>query len=320
MAHKITLSDILQAKKRIAPYLTPTPALNFKSLDKLFGCELWVKFENHLPTGAFKIRGGINLCSQLQEQGFKGGLIAASTGNHGQSIAHAGQLFGFPVKIVVPENANIDKVRAIENFGAEVISHGENYSYCCVFAENFARDNKWRYVSGGDEPALIPGVGTYALELFEKIPTLDTVFVPVGGGSGACGVSIVAHSVNPAVRVIGVQSSHADSIYQSIKTGKVCKTHSADTFAEGLATLSPFKFTLNILRDELDEIVTVDDDALRGAIRLLLSHTHNIAEGAGAAAFAAAWQARETLAGKRIAVILSGGNLTEEQLIEIIAR
>ncbi|KAA3662595.1 MAG: threonine/serine dehydratase [Calditrichaeota bacterium] len=318
MAHNITLKDVLLAKQRIAPFIKATPTLNFKSLDTLFGCELWIKFENHLPTGAFKIRGGINLCSQLKAQGFQGGLIAASTGNHGQSVAHAGQLFGFPVKIIVPEKANMDKVRAMENFGAEVIFHGKNYSYCCVFAENFASDHDWRYVSGGDEPALVPGVGTYALELLETMPKLDTIFVPVGGGSGASGTCIVAHSVNPAIKVVGVQSTHADSIYQSMKTGKFCKTQSADTFAEGLATLQPFEYTLDILRRELDDIVCVDDNELRHAVRLLLRHTHNIAEGAGAAALAAAWQARSKLAGKRVGIILSGGNLTELQLKEIL--
>ncbi len=318
MSQQITLSDVLQAKKRIAPYLTATPALNFESIDQLFGCELWIKFENHLPTGAFKIRGGINLCSRLKEQGYRGGLVAASTGNHGQSVACAGRLFGLPVKIVVPEKANKDKVRAMENYGAEVIFHGKNYADCCIFAAELGRDDTWRYVSGGDEPALVPGVGTYALELFEKVPDLQTVFVPVGGGSGACGVCIVAHNINPAVRVVGVQSAHADSIFQSIKTGKFCRTTSADTFAEGLATLHPFEYTLAILRRELDEIVCVDDETLRHAIRLLLHHTHNIAEGAGAAALAAAWQKREKLAGKKVGIILSGGNLTVEQLLAIV--
>ena len=318
MAHNITLSEVLQARRRIAPFLTPTQALNFAGLDQLFGCELWIKFENQQPTGAFKIRGGINLCSQLHEQGYQGGLVAASTGNHGQSISRAGQLFGFPVKIVVPEKANQDKVRAMQNFGAEVIFHGKDYAECCLFAENLGREENWRYVSGGDEPALVPGVATYALELFEKVPDLQTVFVPVGGGSGACGVCIVAHNINPAVKVVGVQSRHADSIFQSLKTGEFCRTEAANTFAEGLATLHPFQYTLDILREELDDIVCVDDEELRQAIRLILQHTHNVAEGAGAAALAAAWQNREKLAGQKVGIILSGGNLTIEQLSAII--
>lgn len=318
MAHNLTLSDVYQARNRIAPFLIPTQALNYASLDELFGCELWIKFENHQPTGAFKIRGGINLCSQLSEQGYCGGLVAASTGNHGQSVSRAGQIFGFPVKIVVPEKANEHKVRAMQNFGAEVIFHGQNYAECCVFAESLSKEQNWRYVSGGDEPALVPGVATYALELFEKVPDLHTVFVPVGGGSGACGVCIVAHNINPAVKVIGVQSKHADSIYQSIKTGEFCRTKSANTFAEGLATLHPFEYTLNILRQELHDIVCVDDELLRHAIRLILNHTHNIAEGAGAAALAAAWQNRQRLAGQKVGIILSGGNLTSEQLLTII--
>ncbi len=314
----ITLSDVLMARKRIAPYLSPTAAHHYPSLDRLMGCEVWVKHENHQPTGAFKVRGGVNLCSTLSPEERARGVIAASTGNHGQSIAFAAKLFGIPAKIVVPEGANPDKARAIENFGAEIIYHGKDYEACKQYTENLAEQKGYRYVSAGNEPLLIAGVGTYALELLETQPELEAIYVPIGGGSGSCGCCIVGHAVRPGLKVIGVQSAHAPAVYRSWKSGEWVATPTADTFAEGLATLSPFELPLGILRRELDDFVLVEDDELRQAIRLLLTYTHNIAEGAGAAAFAAAYREREKWQGKKIAVIMSGGNLTLEHLRDIL--
>ncbi len=314
----ITLADVLAARRRIRPYLVPTPAHHYPSLDREMGCELWIKHENHQPTGAFKVRGGVNYCALLEASEREKGVIAASTGNHGQSVAFAANLFNLPAKIVVPEGANPDKVRAIENFGAEIIYFGKNYEECKRHAEEFAKDAGLRYISAGDEPRLIAGVGTYALELLEAVPDLDAIYVPVGGGSGACGCCIVGHSVRPGLKVIGVQSAHAPAVYESWRTGEWVVTDTADTFAEGLATLSPFELPLSILRRELDDFVTVTDDELRQAVRMLLTYTHNIAEGAGAAAFAAAYRDRDRWRGKKIAAIMSGGNLTLAQLREIL--
>jgi threonine dehydratase len=315
---KPTLADVLAARKRIAPFITPTPANNYPGLDELMGGQVWVKHENHHPTSAFKVRGGINLCAALSERGALPVLVTASTGNHGQSIAYAARLFGAQAKIYVPEASNPDKIRAIRNLGAEVIFYGKNYEVCRHRAEEMAKAEGARFIDGGNEPYLIAGVGTYTLELFEKAPDLDIVFVPVGGGSGACGCSIVAHAISPDVKIIGVQSGHAPAVYRSWKTGEYTKTDSADTFAEGLATLAPFEQPLEILRQELDDFMLVSDDELREAIRVLFTHTHNIAEGAGAAAFAAAYRIREEIQGKKIAVIMSGGNLTIEVLRDIL--
>lgn len=316
----ITLADVLAARRRIRPYLLPTAAHRYPSLDRLMGCSVWVKHENHQPTGAFKVRGGVNLCGTLSAEDRQKGVIAASTGNHGQSVAYGARVFGIPAKIVVPEGANPDKVRAIENFGAEIIYHGKNYEECKQYAEHYAVEHGIRYISAGDEPLLIAGVGTYALELLETEPDLDAIYVPVGGGSGASGCCIVGHSVRPGLKVIGVQSAHAPAVYESWRTGRWVVTETADTFAEGLATLSPFELPLGILRKHLDDFVLVTDEELRQAIQILFTHTHNIAEGAGAAAFAAAYREREKWAGKTIAVIMSGGNLTLEQLRTILNR
>ena len=318
MQTTITIADVLQARQRIAPYLMPTPAHRYPALEKKIGFNLWIKHENHQPTGAFKVRGGVNYCGALPPDERNRGVIAASTGNHGQSVAFAARLYGIPAKIVVPEGANPDKVRAIENLGAEIIYHGKHYEECKRHAEELADSTGIRYISAGDEPLLISGVGTYALELMEAVPDLDVIYVPVGGGSGASGCCIVGHAVRPGLKVIGVQSAHAPAVFESWKSGKTVITDSADTFAEGLATLSPFELPLNILRRELDDFVLVTDDELRAAIRMLLTYTHNIAEGAGAAAFAAAWREREKWQRKNVAVIMSGGNLTMEQLRDIL--
>ncbi len=318
MNDTITVADVLRARQRIAPYLVPTPAHRYPALEKQIGFNLWIKHENHQPTGAFKVRGGVNYCGTLSPAERQNGVIAASTGNHGQSVAFAARLYGIPAKIVVPEGANPDKVRAIQNFGADIIHFGKNYEECKRHAEELAASTGIRYVSAGDEPLLIAGVATYALELLETAPELDAIYVPVGGGSGASGCCIVGHAVRPGLKVIGVQSAHAPAVYESWKTGSHVTTDTADTFAEGLATLSPFELPLGILRRELDDFVLVTDDELRDAIRMLLTYTHNIAEGAGAAAFAAAWREREKWQGKNVGVIMSGGNLTMEQLRDIL--
>ncbi len=314
-----TMSEVLRARARIAPYLPATPAFYFPALDALFGCRVWLKFENHQPTGAFKVRGGVNLCAILhEEEGRDVSLLAASTGNHGQSVAYGARLFGMRARIVVPEQANPDKVAAMRALGADVIFAGSNYEECKIHAETMAQEPGVRYISAGNEPLLIPGVATYALELMERAPELDAVFVPIGGGSGASGCCLAGHAINPALKVIGVQSSHAPAVYQSWKSGQLQTTSSADTFAEGLATLSAFELTIDFLRAQLDDFVLVDDQQLRAAIRLLYHHTHNVAEGAGAAALAAAWANREKFQGKSIGVIISGGNLPAGMLAEIL--
>ena len=314
-----SLSDVLAAKKRIEPYIHPTPANRYPGLDQLLDCEVWIKHENHHPTSAFKVRGGINLCASLATAGPLPELYAASTGNHGQSVAYAAHAFGTPARIFVPEKSNPDKVRAIKNLGAEVIEYGQNYETCRLHAEAVAKEQGARFVDGGNEPLLIAGVGTYALEMFEAAPDLDVIYVPVGGGSGACGCCTVAHAMNKRVKVIGVQAENAPAVYRSWHSGETVKTEHADTFAEGLATLAPFEMPLEILRRGLHDFILVSEEEMQQAVRTLFMHTHNIAEGAGAAAFAAAYKERHKLRGQKIAVIMSGGNLTIDMLQRILS-
>jgi threonine dehydratase len=313
-----TFKDVLQARRTIAPYLRPTPLFCYQGLSDLVGGDVWVKHENHQPVGAFKVRGGINLVAHLSEQEKARGVISASTGNHGQSIAYGARLFGVRAVIGMPEGANPGKVAAIRNLGAEIHFHGRDFDDARLYVEKLAEREGMRYVSSGDEPHLIAGVGTYALEIFDELPDVEVIVVPVGGGSGASGVSIVAKTVSPAVEVIGVQAEAAPAAYLSWKEGRRVEAK-METFAEGLATRAPFDLPQAIMRRYLDDFILVSEDEIKQAVILMLEHTHNLAEGAGAAALAAALRLRERLKGRKVALVQSGGNLSLARLREILS-
>ena len=313
-----TLLDILQARKVINRYLNPTPLHHYPRLSEFLRVEIHVKHENHQPIGSFKVRGGINLISQLTPEERTAGVIAASTGNHGQSVAYAAGLFGVCAVIGVPEGANADTVASMEALGARVEFHGKDFDEAREWVETAAAAHGYRYIHSANEPLLISGVGTMGLEILEAAPDIDVIMVPVGGGSGACGVAIAAKSIKPDVQVIGIQSVHAPVVYESWKARKLLSSDLCETFAEGMATRQAFELTLGILIDRLDDFVLVTDEELYSAIRLLFGHTHNIAEGAGAAAMAACLKMKDQLAGKKVALDMSGGNLSAEQLRKIL--
>ena len=276
-----------------------------------------VKHENHLPTGAFKVRGGVNLVSQLSEDERERGLIAASTGNHGQSLAYAGRLFGVRVTICVPEGANPAKVGSIRALGAEIVEHGRDFDEAREHCERLAVEHGLRYVHSGDEPHLIAGVGTHTLEILEDEPAIDAVVVPIGGGSGAAGACIVAKALRPSCEVIGVQAEAAPAAYRSWRARAVCEDR-METAAEGLATRVGFALPQSILWEHLDDFVLVGEDELRHANRLMIEHTRTLVEGAGASPLAGALRLRERLVAKRVALICSGGNITLEQLAVVL--
>ena len=313
-----TLLDILQARKVINRYLNPTPLHHYPRLSEFLRVEIHVKHVKHQPIGSFKVRGGINLISQLTPEERTAGVIAASTGNHGQSVAYAAGLFGVCAVIGVPEGANADKVASMEALGARVEFHGKDFDEAREWVETAAAAHGYRYIHSANEPLLISGVGTMGLEILEAAPDIDVIMVPVGGGSGACGVAIAAKSIKPDVQVIGIQSVHAPVVYESWKARKLLSSDLCETFAEGMATRQAFELTLGILIDRLDDFVLVTDEELYSAIRLLFGHTHNITEGAGAAAMAACLKMKDQLAGKKVGLDMSGGNLTAEQLRKIL--
>ena len=314
-----TFTDVLDAASQIHGYLQPTPLRHYPSLDRLVGAEVQVKHENHNPTGAFKVRGGINLVSRLTNEERERGVVAASTGNHGQSVAYAARLFGVSAIICAPENANPVKVDSMQDLGAEVILKGERYDDARLNAGRLAKEHGYRYIHSGDEPLLIAGVGTHTLELLQEQPHIEVVIVPVGGGSGAAGASIVAKAVNPQIAVIGVQSEEAPSAYLSWKSREPREAPNR-TRAEGLATAAPFELPQRILRRLLDDFVLVTDDEIDNATALMIEKTRTLVEGAGAAPLAAALKMRERLKGRKVALICSGGNISPAQLKELLQR
>jgi len=284
----------------------------------MVGTEVHVKHENHNPTGAFKVRGGVNLVSRLTEDERQHGVIAASTGNHGQSVAFAARLFGVPAVICAPANANPVKVEAMQDLGAEVVLQGERYDDARRHAEGLAREHGYRYIHSGDEPLLIAGVGTHTLEILQEQPHVDTVIVPIGGGSGAAGAAIAAKAISPKVRVIGVQSDAAQAAYLSWKTGELQDSPNR-TRAEGLSTATPFALPQRIMRRLLDDFVLVSDDEIDAATAVMLEKTRTMVEAAGAAALAAALKLRDSLRGHAVALICSGGNISPAQLKALLA-
>jgi threonine dehydratase len=313
-----TLLDVVAARPHVYRYLKPTPLYRYSGLSDLIGADVWVKHENHQPVGAFKVRGGVNLVAHLSKSERDSGLFTASTGNHGQSIAYAAHAQGLQATIAVPEGANPGKVAAMRGLGAEVVFHGRDFDSAREWVEGIAQERGGRFV-GSTEELLIHGVGTYALEIIEALPAVDAIIVPVGAGSGVCATAIVAKAINPRIQVIGVQSAQAPAMQLSWESGKpVCAD--MNTVAEGLATRIPFENTQRIMRKYLDDFVLVEDSAIEAAIVLLLQHTHNLAEGAGAASLAAAVKLKHRLAKKNVVLVMSGGNISVDQLRRLLAR
>jgi threonine dehydratase len=307
------LQDILQAQKRNRPYLARTPLHSYPAINELIGTTLFIKHENYQPIGAFKVRGGINLVSQLSKEERERGVISASTGNHGQSIAYAARLFGVKAIIVVPENANPGKVAAMQGMGAEVIFHGATYDESKLHCETLAHAHGYRYIHSGNEPLLIAGVATEALEMLEDEPGLEVIIVPIGGGSGVAGVSIVAHAVNPRIQVIGVQSEASPAAYETWRQKRLVEAPNR-TFAEGLATGVAFELPQKIMRDLLHDFMLVSEEEIMRAMVWMIERAHTLTEGAGAAPLAAAYRMRDALKGQKVGLVCSGGNTSLEHL------
>jgi threonine dehydratase len=316
--HPPTYADILAAAPVVHRYLKPTPLYEWPALSKLLGCRYYLKHENHTPTTAFKVRGGINLVARLPEEDKRRGVIGCTTGNHGQSLAYACRLFGVRCLLVVPASSNPDKIASMRALGAELIEHGRDFDEAREHCEAIRQQEGLRYVHSANEPDLIAGVGTYALEIVDELPDPDVVLVPVGLGSGICGTLLVAAQRCPEARVIGVQSELAPAVTLSWREGRPVETGTPQTFAEGMATRVSATMTLEIMRRHLHDMVLVSDQALRETIRLLLRVTHNLTEGAGAASTAAAFQMRDRLAGQKVVGVLSGGNLDLRELARIL--
>jgi threonine dehydratase len=313
-----SMDDVYAAREQVYAWLRPTPLLAHPLLSEALGLDIRVKHENHNPTGSFKVRGGVNLIGQLSEGERRAGVISATTGNHGQSIACACRHAGVACTLAVPVGNNPDKNAAMRGWGATLIEHGRDFDEARELVERLCVERGLRYVHSANEPLLIAGVATYALEIFEDWPDVDVVLAPVGGGSGAAGLITVRDGLERRARIIGVQAAAADAVARSWRGGRRVEGDSAATFAEGLATRFTFDLTFGILQQGLDDIVTLTEAELAEGVRLALKTTHNLAEGAGSASIAAAAKLRGRLAGKRVVCVMSGGNIDLRTLRRVV--
>jgi threonine dehydratase len=316
--NELAFTDVLAAANRIRPYLRPTPLYRYPALDRIAGARVWVKHENHQPIGVFKIRGGVNLMSCLPAEDRERGVITASTGNHGQAIAYAAGLFGVRATVCMPEQSNPVKVESIRALGADIVFHGRDFDDAREQCEKLAAAEGRRYIHSANEPLLIAGAATETLEILTERPDVQAIVVPVGGGSGAAGACLVARALAPSVEVIGVQSAEAPAAYESWRARSL-RTAAMNTFAEGVATGTAFELTQRILWELLSDFVLVTDDELRAASRLLIEKTRNLVEPSGAASMAAVLADPPRFAGRDVAVVCTGGNISPAQLAELFA-
>ncbi|NHX37951.1 MULTISPECIES: threonine ammonia-lyase [Halolamina] len=304
-------ADVYAARPIVNRHLPETPLVRSELLSAETGAEVYLKREDTLPTGAFKVRGGITLGHRLPEEFREAGLIAASTGNHGQSVAYAGRTFDVPVTIAVPGDPNPEKVATMEQYGAEVVPHGEDYDDAREWAERKAAEDGLRYVHSANEPDLVAGVGTAGLEVLDELPEVDRVVCPVGGGSGAAGYCLTVGAVGDA-EVVGVQSDAADATYQAYHEGHLYPQDSVATEAEGIASRAPFALTVELMRERLDDLVRVTEEAIWEGVSDMLAEERLVVEGASASAVAAL--CRMDVAGETVVVPVTGRNLSSAKL------
>jgi threonine dehydratase len=318
----IAWDDVVAARARIAPYLAPTPLRHYAALDEEVGngIRVLVKHENHLPTNAFKARNGMSLLSALTDEEKQRGVIAATRGNHGQGLAWAGRLLGIGVTICVPLGNNPEKNAAMRGFGAEVIEIGRDYDEAAEVATLMAGERGLFVAHSTNDPRIIAGAASITAEMLEEEPAIDAMVVAIGGGSQAVGACVAARQLKPGVAVHGVQAAGAAAIHDAWHAGEPRAYDSAVTFADGLATRATYGMTFGALREGLAGFVAVSEDSLAGAVRSLIRTTHNLAEGAGAAGLAGLVALREQLAGKTVAIILSGSNIDEATLAKVMSR
>jgi len=313
-----SFADLEAAAALVRTIMPETPQYAWPLLASHTGAEVWVKHENHTPIGAFKLRGGLVYMDWLKRSGPKvSGVVTATRGNHGQSVALAGRRAGVPVTILVPQGNSAEKNAAMAGFGAELVVHGRDFDEAKARAVEVARERNLYYLPSFD-PLLVKGVATYALELFTAVADLDTVYVPIGMGSGICGVIAVRDLLELRTEVVGVVAAAAPAVALSVEAGHPVPTNSAMTFADGMACREPDADALAVIARGAARLVRVEEDEIAEAIRLLWTATHNIAEGAGAAPLAALIRERDRMRGKRVGLILSGGNIDSEMLRSVL--
>src|SRR5262245_46439260 len=313
-----SLADLEAAAGLVRTVMPETPQYAWPLLASATGAQVWVKHENHTPVGAFKLRGGLVYMDWLKRFGpAVRGVVTATRGNHGQSVALAGRRAGVPVTILIPNGNSVEKNAAMQGFGAELIVHGRDFDEAKARAMEMAGERNLHYLPSFD-PLLVRGVATYALEFFMAVADLHTVYVPIGMGSGICGVMAARDLLGLGTEVVGVVAAAAPAVALSVEAERPVPTNSAATFADGLACREPNSEALAIIAKGAARVVRVTEDEIAEAIRLLWSATHNVAEGAGAAPLAALLQERDRMRGKRVGLILSGGNIDSDVLRTVL--
>ncbi len=315
----ITAEQLQEAREIVYAGMGPTLQTPWPLLQEHLGVEVWVKHENHTPTGAFKVRGGLVLMARRARAGLTNGIISATRGNHGQSLPFAARQYNIRVTIVVPKGNSTEKNQAMQALGATLVEHGEDFNEAFDHALQLSKERQLDLI-GSFIPELVHGVATYGAELFEAAGELDTVYVPVGMGSGICSLIGVRDLMGLKTKIVGVVSTNANAYALSFRSGAAIATNSADTFADGLAVRIPHPQALEVILQGAERIIEVSDEQIARAMRLYFTHTHNIAEGAGAAALAGLISEREKMQGKRAGVILTGGNIDMDLYQKVLAK
>lgn len=314
-----TLEELRLAAERIYREMPPTPQYAWALLRQRFDTEVWLKHENHTPTGAFKVRGGITFIDWLQkEKPDVGGIITATRGNHGQAQARAAVKMGLDVVIVVPVGNSIEKNEAMRGFGAEVIEYGQDYNEAADHADLLS-EKRDLFSVPSFHLELVRGVASYGLELFDGVGELDAVYVPIGNGSGICGTVAARDALGLDTKIIGVTSNRAPAILEAMEGGVISASGDAKTFADGVAVRAPSQVAFDLYAPRVDHILTVDDDQVAEAMRIIWQDTHNLAEGAGAMALAGFMTEKEIMRGKRVCTIISGGNIDQPMVASVLA-
>jgi threonine dehydratase len=316
---RLTLANIESAARLVYAHMSATPQYCWPLLCDRLGTEVWVKHENHTPVGAFKIRGGLVYFAHLaQRDDVPRGVISATRGNHGQSVAFAARRYGIPVTVVVPDGNSVEKNAAMRALGAALIEHGEDFQAAREYAATLAAERSLQMVPSF-HPLLVTGVATYSLELLNAVPDVEVVYVPIGLGSGICGLLAARDALGLNTEVVGVVSAHAPAYAASFRAGRVVECPVSTRLADGMACRTPDPDALAAIRRGVDRIVEVTDDEVASAMRMVFECTHNVCEGAGAAAVAAAAQEKCRIAGRKVAVVLSGGNVDRDMFAAVLS-
>jgi threonine dehydratase len=316
---QVNMLNIFAARRTVETVLKRTYLTYYKRLSDELACSVYVKHENHLPTNSFKVRGAVNFMAQVSPEIHDQGIAVATRGNHGLAVAWAVQKKDISCNVVVPENNNPDVNAEISSYGASLIEKGADFYEAQNYCEELAENTGYYFLRQGNEPQLINGIATMGLEIFEELPDVDVIVMPLGGGTGCAALSEVIQAINPKVELIGVQAERMPSFYESWRQGKQVIVPNADTIAEGLAARSVFDLPYKILKNRIKDVVLLNEDELREGVRLALRYTQNLAEVAGAAALAAVFKIKERLIGKKVTVIMTGGNLHMALLAQFIA-